>query len=156
MKSEVAALYARIPKINCKQKCQDYCGAIVQLGAFTEAERSEIERAMKSAEIVRPAEASPLVCSALDLYGRCAIYVQRPAICRFWGVVEGMTCPHGCEPERLITHAEMNEILNALAAIAGAGRFADAKKSLSNPSPDALIEHLAQSLLPDSDVSRGE
>jgi Fe-S-cluster containining protein len=143
---EVAALYARIPKIECRQKCQEYCGAIIQLGAYTEAERPDIERAIKSAEIVRSAGASPLACSALDLHGRCTIYAERPAICRFFGVVEDMTCPHGCEPERLLSHAEMNEILSALAAIAGAGRFADAKKSLPNATQDELIKHVAQTL----------
>ncbi len=147
MNPEVEALYGRIPKIECRQKCQEYCGAIVQLGAYTEAERPEIERAIKNAEFVRPAGASPLECSALDSHGRCTIYAARPAICRFFGVVEGMTCPHGCEPERIMSHAEMNEILNALAAIAGAGRFNDAKKSLANATPEELIKHVAETLL---------
>ena len=143
---EVEALYARIPKIECRQKCQEYCGAIVQLGAYTEAERPEIERAIKSAEIVRPAESSPLECSALDLHGRCTIYDARPAICRFFGVVEGLECPHGCVPERLLSQDEMNEILKALAAIAGPGRFAAAKKSLASVTADELIKHVAESL----------
>lgn len=149
MNPEVAALYARIPKIECRQKCQDCCGAIIQLGAYSEAERPAIERAMKDATIVRPAGASPLVCNALDLHGNCAIYAQRPAICRFWGVVEGMTCPHGCKPEKVLSHAEMTEIVNALAAIAGAGRFADAKRSLADITPEALIKHIAAELSPE-------
>lgn len=147
MNPEVAALYARIPKIECRQKCQVYCGAIVQLGAYTEAERPEIERAFKNADVARPPGASLLECSALDVHGRCAIYAERPAICRFFGVVEGMTCPHGCEPERLLSHAEMTEILNGLAAIAGAGRFADAKKSLKSATADELIKHVSETLL---------
>ena len=148
----MAALYARIPKIECRQKCQDFCGAIVQLGAFTEAERPNIERAMKAVDIVRAAGASPLACSALDRNGRCAIYAERPAICRLFGVVEGMTCPHGCEPERLLSHAEMSEILNALSAIAGPGRFAAAKKSLASATREELIKHISESLLRDADL----
>lgn len=150
MNPEVAALYARIPKIDCRGKCQEYCGAIVQLGAYTEAEGPEIERAMRDAEIGRAAEASPLVCCALDRYGRCTIYSVRPAICRFWGVVEGMLCPHGCEPERVLSQAEMNEILKALAAIAGPGRFAEAKKSFAKHGPAEVMQHLLESSFHDS------
>ena len=142
---QVAALYARIPKIECRGKCQVFCGAIVQLGAYTEAERPQVERAMDEAAIVRAGDASPLTCRALDRDGRCGIYDARPAICRFWGVTEGMTCPHGCEPDRLLTQAEMHEILSGLAAIAGPGRLAEAKRSFPNPSPADLIKLLAES-----------
>src|SRR2546429_6087610 len=31
--------------------------------------------------------------------GRCTVYEVRPMICRLWGMVEGMQCPHGCVPE---------------------------------------------------------
>ncbi|HEY1728097.1 MAG TPA: YkgJ family cysteine cluster protein [Candidatus Baltobacteraceae bacterium] len=152
MNPEVAALYARIPKIECRQKCQDFCGAIIQLGAFTEAERPEIEHVAHAAQVDRAPDASPLACSALDRNGRCTIYAERPAICRFFGVVEGMTCPHGCEPERLLSHAEMSEILNALAAIAGPGRFAAAKKTLASATREDLIKHISESLLRGSDL----
>ena len=146
MNAQVAALYARIPKIDCRQKCQVFCGAVVQLGAYAEAERPEIERALHGVEIAHAAAASPLACHALDRDGRCAIYAARPAICRFWGVTEGMECPHGCEPERRLSHAEMTEILSGLEAIAGPGPLAEAKRSLANPSPDELIKHVAQTL----------
>ena len=146
MNPEVAALYARIPKIDCRQKCQDYCGAIIQLGAYSDAEGPEVEGALRGAEIARSTSASEFACRALDLHGRCSIYAARPAICRLWGVTEGMTCQHGCEPERILSKAEMLEILNALAAISGPGRFAEAKKSLANASPTELIKHLAEAL----------
>jgi uncharacterized protein len=144
--AQVAALYARIPKIDCKQKCQVYCGAVVQLGAYTEAERPEIERAVSDADSVPRADASPLECKALDAGGLCTIYAARPAICRFFGVVEGLTCPHGCEPERMLSQAEMREILAALEAIAGPGPFAEAKRSLANPTSEELIKHVAERL----------
>ena len=144
--AEVAALYARIPKIECRQKCQVYCGAIVQLGAYAAAERPGVERALRDLQIIRPAEASPLTCRALDAHGRCAIYAARPAICRFFGVVEGMECPHGCEPEHVLSEVEMTEILSALKAIAGPGPLAEARKSLPNATQDELIEHLAETL----------
>lgn len=129
MNPEVAALYARIPKIDCRGKCQAFCGAIVQLGAYTEAERPGIERAVRDAGLA-PSEASGVACTALDRNGRCAIYEARPAICRLWGVAEGMLCPHGCEPERMLTQSETNEILKSLEAIAGPGRFISARELL--------------------------
>lgn len=37
---------------------------------------------------------------------RCSLYSIRPVICRLWGVVESMPCPHGCKPERVLTDEE--------------------------------------------------
>ena len=130
MNPEVAALYARIPKIQCQGKCQSYCGPVVQLGAYTEAERPDVESALRDAHIPQPAQLSTS-CAALDQNGRCTIYASRPAICRLWGVAEGMApCPHGCEPQRILTKAEANEILKALEAIAGPGAFISARELL--------------------------
>jgi len=45
-------------------------------------------------------------CPALD-EGRCTVYERRPSICRLWGVVESLACPHGCRPEpRALTDQE--------------------------------------------------
>lgn len=39
--------------------------------------------------------------------GLCSIYSVRPYICRIWGVVKALQCPHGCIPERwLMPHEE--------------------------------------------------
>ena len=38
-----------------------------------------------------------LVCPYLTDKGRCSIYDLRPLICRMFGTVEGMPCPHGCK-----------------------------------------------------------
>ena len=122
MNTEVAAIYARIPKINCQRKCHAFCGPIVQLGGYTEAERPEVERALDIANIAPREGASGLLCQALT-EGDCAIYESRPAICRLWGVSEDMPCPHGCEAERILTKAESDAILNELSAITGPGKF---------------------------------
>lgn len=34
-------------------------------------------------------------CPALR-EGRCTVHEQRPAICRMWGTVDSLPCPHGC------------------------------------------------------------
>jgi Fe-S-cluster containining protein len=37
-------------------------------------------------------------CSMLDEHGRCTVYDIRPMICRLYGTMETMPCPHGCLP----------------------------------------------------------
>lgn len=44
--------------------------------------------------------------------GLCSAHPARPMLCRLWGVVEGMECPHGCLPRpRYLTAAEGHEYL---------------------------------------------
>jgi hypothetical protein len=38
-------------------------------------------------------------CEALGPDGRCLAYAIRPLICRYWGAVEWLPCPYGCQPE---------------------------------------------------------
>jgi Fe-S-cluster containining protein len=47
-------------------------------------------------------------------HNRCTIYEQRPFICRIYGVAEGIRCPHGCEPERVLSQAEAATLLNEM------------------------------------------
>jgi hypothetical protein len=82
-------LYARLPKLECKGLCQECCGPI----GLSLAERRRIERT--TGERYRPA----LTCPLLDHMGQCSAYAVRPMVCRLWGVVEDMPCPHGCVPE---------------------------------------------------------
>lgn len=42
------------------------------------------------------ADDGPTDCPAL-VADRCSVYEDRPLICRLWGAVESMPCPHGCE-----------------------------------------------------------
>jgi hypothetical protein len=85
---ELDALYAQLPTIECRGKCQDSCGPI----DMSVAERRRI--ADRGVDI-------PLAptCPALSMFGTCAVYDVRPMICRLWGVVEAMACPYGCMPE---------------------------------------------------------
>jgi len=39
----------------------------------------------------------------LLVMGRCSVYDHRPLICRTFGSVEGLRCPHGCLPDALVT-----------------------------------------------------
>lgn len=95
------AVYAKLPAMACKGKCQDCCGPI----AFTPLEAHIMEQAGADDNIVAVKDEeggtywlTELVCPLLDWKGDCSIYEDRPFICRLWGLTESMKCPHGCVP----------------------------------------------------------
>ncbi|WBB94102.1 hypothetical protein [Verrucosispora sp. WMMC514] len=87
--AEMDQLYAELPEIDCKGLCHESCNAIV----MTPLERGRIRE--------RGVDISPLdmPCPALTPLRRCSVRDIRPMICRLWGLVESMACPHGCVPE---------------------------------------------------------
>lgn len=92
---DIAAVYARIPRIECKGLCAESCGPIG-------CSAREVD-AMLDAGVVPPRlRMHPKLgatCSHLTDEGRCAIYAHRPLVCRLYGVVSGLRCPHGCKRE---------------------------------------------------------
>lgn len=71
-KRKLHSVYAEIPKINCKGKCTDYCGAIGM-------EKGEWEELKKRCG-VEPSVREDLSCSLLQ-NGKCSAYEDRPLIC---------------------------------------------------------------------------
>ena len=55
-------------------------------------------------------------CPLLVL-GRCSVYEHRPLICRAFGSVEGLRCPHGCRPDRLLTDADQYQNFEKVAKL---------------------------------------
>jgi Putative zinc- or iron-chelating domain len=51
---------------------------------------------------------------------RCTAYQQRPLICRAWGAVPNLSCPHGCTPDRWLTPNEFLDIAQAVEQLGGA------------------------------------
>lgn len=112
-------LYARIPEAHCKGLCIDACGTI-PMGTF---EKDQIETA-----IGRPIGTSELddgtvlmgepgsTCELLVM-GRCTAYDQRPSICRIYGAAEGLSCGHGCVPDRRMTRPEALQLIQAVAKL---------------------------------------
>ena len=90
IREALQALYAELPAMECRGLCQQSCGPI-QMSA---EERRIIESQHGPVE-ARPPTAT---CSMLRM-GRCLAYVDRPMICRLWGVIDAMPCPWGCVPE---------------------------------------------------------
>lgn len=109
------AIYAEIPAIRCKRKCQEACGPVVQWRAMSAAEEARL--GLFRSLIVEPA--SGLTCELLNGDGLCSAYSRRPLICRLWGVVDSplMRCPHGCEPERWLTDEESKALLARAEAV---------------------------------------
>lgn len=52
--------------------------------------------------------------------GACSAYRDRPLLCRLWGVVEKLRCPHGCEPERMLSNVESAAMLDQMARLSAA------------------------------------
>ncbi len=82
--------YAMVPDVQCKGLCQECCGPVV--ASFAEEDRL---RDRHGATI--DFDKTTLTCTLL-VQGRCSVYADRPLLCRVWGSVEKMQCPHGCVP----------------------------------------------------------
>jgi Fe-S-cluster containining protein len=106
----------KIPTFTCKSGCHECCGIV----PFSTAERDK-------AAAVRPLEQwEPFVngswvptsalltmkCPFVTGQG-CAIYEDRPTVCRLFGAVDhpNMKCPMGCGPKRLMTDAQSREMI---------------------------------------------
>jgi hypothetical protein len=126
-----AALYDRLPGIDCQRECAHTCGPIVA----TAVEWARVEIATGGT-----AWGEDTVCPHLDREaGACRAHALRPLICRLWGVVETMPCPHGCQPERWLTTDEADALVAEVIALAG-GRLASGwagwRQTIAN-APDA-------------------
>jgi hypothetical protein len=117
----VAAIYGRLPRLQCKGLCQDYCGHI----ACTRAEEAVLRAFCAEHAIpfeafltAEDAEANPDArCPLLTAEGRCAAYEARPIICRLWGVVPELACEHGCQPVYYITTKQARDLVRQLERI---------------------------------------
>jgi hypothetical protein len=112
--AELEAIYARIPDVQCKGLCQDACGPIT--GGHRELVRMK-RAGVTLLPVLAQVEAlatTGYTCPAL-VDGRCSGYAVRVAICRAWGAVEDLRCPHGCAPAdgRLLTTAEAHALIDA-------------------------------------------
>ena len=84
--------------MKCRPGCSDCCGPV----PFSKEEWGRIADKRKATGITCP-------YSSKD---GCAIYSQRPIVCRIFGTVPGLPCPHGYMPDNPLSGDEENNIID--------------------------------------------
>lgn len=114
-------LYAKIPELECKGLCHASC-------TIVPAAKIEIKRARERMGGKNPFNPINMVkniqldgkippCAALK-DRRCSIYHARPAICRLYGVAEGLDCPFGCQPKKnKLSKQEAHDLIREIEAL---------------------------------------
>ena len=117
---KLLALYSKIPEIECQGLCHQSC-------TIVPAAKIEIKRARARMGGKNPFNPINMAkdshrdgkipsCAALK-NKRCSIYTARPAICRLYGVAEGLKCPFGCEPKKKLTKQEAYDLIREIEAL---------------------------------------
>lgn len=119
--SKLQALYAKIPPIECKGLCHPSCSIVpaAKIEIKRARERMGGKNPFNPIHTLRALEAGETKipsCAALK-DKRCSIYSVRPAICRLYGVAEGLECHFGCEPKRKLTRQEANALIREIEAL---------------------------------------
>jgi len=126
---KLEALYATLPTVECKRKCQAYCGGILISkieAARLEEKRGFLEKVTAFEADKRPYLPTPaiiesefiglrpsLTMECVFLMGNhCLAYKIRPLVCRIWGCVDNefMRCEFGCIPSRWLTNREVKQL----------------------------------------------
>lgn len=144
--AELEAIYRKIPNVHCQGKCQDYCGPLIM---------SKLER-LRIVKVSGAACKGTPDCNKLTPDGRCGVYDVRPFICRAWGAVKGMECPHGCRPDRYLSLREFARMVQEVIRIGGGPVIGDDVREfrLNNPAGLAatqqivLLQALKEGLIP--------
>lgn len=93
-------LYAKIPRFECIEGCTDCCGPVPW-------SRHELRQAGLEAP---PPDRADNVCP-FSLAGNCSIHEARPFMCRLFGTVEDLRCPHGRGPLQLLPVEEGQDLV---------------------------------------------
>jgi uncharacterized protein len=111
----LAALYARIPSVDCIPGCTDCCGPIPL---------SKDEAPLFGPFPLAQVDAEFAIATTPDCPNsrghNCRIYNDRPFICRIFGTVEAsdalgsserrLICPHGRKPKKPLTQKQAAEM----------------------------------------------
>lgn len=109
-------LVPSIPTFKCKKGCHDCCGVV----PFTDDEKVRASNRFPLLAWVPFTKGSWLLKRALDTQtcpfvqkSGCAIYEDRPTVCRLFGAVDhpAMVCPHGCGPRQKLTDRQGKLVL---------------------------------------------
>lgn len=119
----LAALYARIPSVDCIPGCTDCCGPIPV----------NREEARHFGPFPLVGDQGIALSASLDCPnssgGNCRIHDRRPFICRLFGTVDQlevadaerrMACPHGRKPSKPLTGAQVRALMVEYLELSGA------------------------------------
>lgn len=109
-------IYSKIPEIECKGLCHSTCSIV--LPAKIEIKRAKERMVGKNPfNLIKARESleNGIIPACVALKDkRCSIYTARPAICRLYGVAEGLECPFGCVKKGKISRVEAHTILKEI------------------------------------------
>lgn len=108
MSDSLDAIYLEVPRLRCIGKCQEACGPVLMSPA---EERRLASIGAAAPDVSAMLESKNLACPLLDPFGRCSIYEARPLVCRLYGAVKAMRCPHGCEPEAWLSDTQASKLI---------------------------------------------
>ena len=116
--ARLAAAYGRVPDIpGCAGHCWISCGPVD--ASLAERRRLRAAGVRLADPLAARAKVQTHWCEALDSAGRCTVYPLRPLLCRLWGTVPSMACPHGCQPDRWLTEEEAAELVREVLGVIG-------------------------------------
>lgn len=122
---EVDATYAGLPRVACQGKCQECCCPVGNLMNEFERDRIiartgktpngfDVRRVEGSANVIDMDNLKNQRCNLLNADGTCSVYDIRPMVCRLYGSVPGMSCPHDCHCDTPLTDDEGAAIIATL------------------------------------------
>lgn len=100
--ARVRAAWAKVPKLRCRGLCQSSC-------RVWQATPSEVALLEKVATVRPQGTQCPFLVE-----NRCSVYPLRPLVCRAWGTVPSMACPHGCEPEEWLSATALKALSDSI------------------------------------------
>lgn len=114
-------LYAALPRVACKGLCAGACASI----PLTDLEARRLQAATHKKPRTLPMAATDqpgaghVRCVYLTASNRCEAYAERPLICRVYAVLETMSCPFGCVPDRWMGTLEFFALAQRVENIGG-------------------------------------
>lgn len=113
LRSRLAEIYARLPRVACRGLCAEACGPIV----CTAGEALLMLRA--SGRDLTVSEGT-LRCGYLSPENRCEVYAARPFVCRAYGASAKLPCGFGCRPiDPPMAEETAHRLFEAVLAIGG-------------------------------------
>jgi len=110
-------LYKEIPSIECKGLCHPSCTVIPVAKIENRRARDRLGKSPYNSlfDTLEEAKVNGLIppCRALK-NGKCSIYDIRPAICRLYGVSEGLPCMFGCKPKETISKKDAYSLIREI------------------------------------------